>query len=169
MWYLYTAEKVLDAVIIEVDSSFTERRMWLTRNVLPSKAKNGPYCFRGKFVKDLQISPFLPIRLDYTIDTCDPCASDGNRFDFLISARSEEGTLMVARASSNGSTLDVANATLPQKLLFMARWWWVPNAVTVTCRILFQAARIYLKAPRTWDRPEPTGTSIAKPARKMEM
>jgi hypothetical protein len=70
---LYDSKKELSAMIVQLQTSYGERRLWLTRNCQESGAKPGPYSFKGKFDKDLQISLFTPNEANYVIESSDPC------------------------------------------------------------------------------------------------
>lgn len=174
-WYLYTADRELTAIIPELNTSYGERRMWLVRQTIDRKSEAGtkrksPYVFRGHFGKDIHVSPFMPLRGGYTIDTSDPCASSTNQLDILVTlTKPEGGPLIVTRVTSSAPGLDASTASAWTKASFLARWALIPTTMVMTSRILFQAARIYLKAPRFWSRPEPIKTALGKPARKVEM
>ncbi|KAH8808673.1 hypothetical protein F5884DRAFT_900883 [Xylogone sp. PMI_703] len=173
-WYLYTADRELTAIVPELNTSYGERRMWLVRQSLPRKAEStkqtkSPYAFRGSFGKDIHVSPFMPLYGGYTIDTCDPCATPLGKLNILVTlTKPEGGPLLVTRVSSSAPGLDASQASFWEKISFIARWWYVPTCTVMTYRILAEAARIYLKAPRTWTRPEPTKTALGKPARAVE-
>lgn len=173
-WYLYTSEKKLTAIVPELNTSYGERRMWLVRQSLPQKSDSTPskaslYSFRGNFGKDIHVSPFMPPSGGYTIDTCDPCASSG-RLEILVTlTKPDGGPLLITRVSSTAPGLNASTASLREKLAFLARWCYIPTTTVMTYRILTQAARIYLKAPRVWKRPEPIKTALGKPARVVEM
>lgn len=149
--------------------------MWLVRQVLKpqlesEKSRKSPYTFRGHFGKDIHVSPFMPSAGGgYTIDTCDPCASSSNQLDILVTlTKAEGGPLLVTRVTSSSPGLDASEASMWEKLTFLVRWCYVPTTTVMTYRILSQAARIYLKAPRVWIRPEPIKTALGKPAKAVE-
>lgn len=174
-WYLYTTDQELTAIVPELNTSYGERRMWLVRQVLEpnlesGKSRKSPYVFRGYFGKDIHVSPFMPSAGEgYTIDTCDPCASPSNQLDILVTlTKAEGGPLLVTRVTSSLPGLDASTASMWEKLTFLARWCYVPTTTVMTYRILSQAARIYLKAPQIWIRPEPIKTALGKPARAVE-
>jgi len=174
-WYLYTTDRELTAIVPELNTSYGERRMWLVRQVLEpklesKKSRKSPYTFRGHFGKDVHVSPFMPSAGGgYTIDTCDPCASSSNQLDILVTlTKAEGGPLLVTRVTSSSPGLDASIASMWEKLAFLARWCYVPTTTVMTYRILSQAARIYLKAPRVWIRPEPIKIALGKPARADE-
>ncbi|VUC32371.1 unnamed protein product [Clonostachys rosea] len=173
-WYLYNSDKELTALILQLDTSYGERRLWFVRNSLQKQAKGSPYCFQGKFVKDLQVSPFMPLGSDtsYIVDTSDPCASTNGRVNILITLKKGDKTLMTASVKPHSPSLDIPTASTWSSLIFLWKWWWVPMATVVTCRILGQAAKIYLtqrKKIKVQTREEPIKTVTAKPARTVEM
>lgn len=49
-------------MIVQLQMSYGERWLWLTRNCRASAPGNGPYCFKGKFDKDLQASTFTQVQ-----------------------------------------------------------------------------------------------------------
>lgn len=145
--------------------------MWLVRNAMDEKSAGGPYCFRGSFIKDLQVSPFMPVdpTTTYVLDSSDPCQDEPLRI--LVTLKQGANTLMVTSVAPRAAPLDLATSTTTTRVKFLLSWWWIPIATVVTWRILSQAARIYLAnkdkialAKRT----EPIKTAIGKPARTVE-
>lgn len=171
-WYLYTADKKLTAIIFELNTSYGERRLWLVRQQLsPKSDSKSRYVFRGRFCKDIHVSPFMPPTGWYTVDTSDPCApSKPGQLDILVTLTSPEGRpLMVTRVESTQPGLDVSRASMWEKVSFLAQWWYVATCTVITYKILSQAARIYfVKATQTWTRREPRRTALGKPARMVE-
>ncbi len=176
-WYLYNADKKLTAIIPELNTSYGERRMWLVRQELSPTStsskenKKSPYSFRGRFTKDIHVSPFMPPSGWYTVDTSDPCAPlKPGQLDILVTLTSPEGKpLMVTRVTSSQPGLDVPRASMLEKISFLARWWYVATCTVMTYRILSEAARIYfMKSARYWTRREPEKTALGKSARTVE-
>ncbi len=150
--------------------------MWLVRQELPptstssKESKKSPYSFRGRFTKDIHVSPFMPLGW-YTVDTSDPCApSKPGQLDILVTLTSPEGKpLMVARVASSQPGLDASRASMWEKISFLVRWWYVATCTVMTYRILSEAARIYfVKATQYWTRREPPRTALGRPARTVE-
>lgn len=146
--------------------------MWLVRQQLsPKSDSKSRYVFRGRFCKDIHVSPFMPPTGWYTVDTSDPCApSKPGQLDILVTLTSPEGKpLMVTRVESTEPGLDVSRASMWEKVSFLAQWWYVATCTVITYKILSQAARIYfVKATQTWTRREPRRTALGKPARMVE-
>ena len=176
-WYLYSADKKLTAIITELNTSYGERRLWLVRQQLPEKSSpdkvgaTSPYVFRGRFHKDIHVSPFMPSTGWYIVDTSDPCRPrKPGQLDILVTLASPDNKpLMVTRVSSTAPALDVPRSSMRERISFLVGWWWVATCTVMTYRILSHAARIYfLKATRYWTRPEPKKTALGKPARTVE-
>lgn len=172
-WYLYNSLKELTAIILQLDTSYGERRLWLVRNSLKQTSDGSPYCFQGKFVKDLQVSPFMPQddSTSYIVDSSDPCSSKGGEVNILVTLKHGDRTLMVTSVKPDGSSLNAATASIWSSIAFMVKWWWVPISTVVTWRILSQAAKVYAahrKKIVIAIRPEPIRTTTAPPASAVE-
>ncbi|KAJ5117541.1 hypothetical protein N7448_011173 [Penicillium atrosanguineum] len=171
-WYLYGSNKELSAMIVQLQTSYGERRLWLTRNCRKNTSRSGPYCFQGKFDKDLQVSPFTPLSASYVIDSSDPCAAPLDKLKVMVTLKQGKKTIMHAVVNSTGPPLDAATASVGSSVLFLIKWWWVPMCAVVVFRILSKAAKIYLTHSddelNIQTRAEPVRTAIAKSARLSE-
>ncbi|KAJ6027427.1 uncharacterized protein N7446_003979 [Penicillium canescens] len=159
-------------MIVQLQTSYGERRLWLTRNCLPTTAGNGPYTFQEKFNKDLQVSPFTPTMASYVINSSDPCAAPLNKLKIMVTLKGENETIMHGVVNSTGLPLDAATASLGSSMHFLMSWWWVPMCSVVVFRLLCKAAKIYLthndKELNIQTRAEPTTTAISKSAQLSE-
>lgn len=172
-YYLYTAEKELGAMIVQLDTSYVTRRLWFARNCREPGTSKGPYTFRCKFEKDLQISPFTPVSgASYVIDSSDPLASPDGHANLLINLKKGNTSIMLGRVTTTSEPLDIASASYGSRLLFLMKWWYIPTGGFVAFRILKEAARIYLTQPMenldVQTRAEQIKTSIAKHSRISE-
>ena len=86
-WYLYSSEKKLTAMIVQLQTPYGERRLWLTRNLRTNHSDTSPYCFRGEFDKDLQISPFTPVAASYVVESSDPCAEVLDKLKIMVTLK----------------------------------------------------------------------------------
>lgn len=99
---------------------------------LPKKRSgNGIYCFQGKFDKDVQVSPFTPLRASYVIGSSDPCAAPLDKLKIMVTLKHGKKTVMHAVVYSTGPPLDAATASLGSSVLFLMKWWWVPMCAVV--------------------------------------
>ena len=158
-------------MIVQLHTSYGERRIWLLENCRDDTLESGRYCFKEEFKKDLQVSPFLPPGT-YVIESSDPCAAPLDQLSIIVNLKEEGQAMFHATVKSTGPPLDAATASLGSSLLFLMKWWWVPTRPVVTFRILFEAAKIYWthskKELNVQTRAEPIKTAVAKSARVSE-
>lgn len=160
-------------MIVQLDTSYVTRRLWFARNCREPGTNKGPFTFRCKFEKDLQISPFTPVAgASYVIDSSDPLANPEGGANLLINLKKGDTSIMLGRVTTTSKPLDIASASYASRLLFLAKWWYIPTGGFVAFRILKEAARIYLTQPTEnldiQTRTEQIKTSIAKHSRISE-
>ncbi|KAL7623444.1 hypothetical protein AAE478_007126 [Parahypoxylon ruwenzoriense] len=189
-WYLYSAEKSLVAIILEVNNTFDERRMYfLTADDdaggLIEGSENdavvgdtrtqtgGPSSkpLRRTWPKDFHVSPFNSRKGAYTLAAHDPLLrnTEGrgpiNNTINLISSKNH--AKLAALIFSEGDAIDPMEMTVLQKFKFLASWWWV-GFVTFP-RILKEATLLFFRRKlHVWYRPEPLKTSIGRHADRTE-
>jgi DUF1365 family protein len=136
------------------------------------RVRKWPLLLPRKFDKDLQVSPFTPLRASYVIDLSDPCAPPLDKLKIMVTLKHGKKTVMHAVVNSTGPPLDAATASLGSSVLFLMKWWWVPMCAVIVFRILSKAAKIYLTHSgnklNIQIRAEPVRTAIAKSARLCE-
>lgn len=171
-WYLYDSHKRLNAVVMQLDTSYGERRLWLRRNTRDKPDNKGPYCFRAECNKDLQVSPFMPSEdTGFILDTSDPCDSKDGLIRLMITSTYGKRTLMVTTVTPDGAPLDVPSSSLWTRLIWLWRWWLVCTPAGVVWRILSNAYRIFIfnqENITVGKRVEPIKTVTAKHARTVE-
>ncbi|ORY65448.1 uncharacterized protein BCR38DRAFT_457599 [Pseudomassariella vexata] len=189
-WYLYSTEKDMTAVILEVNNTFDERRMYflpssessikalddveVTSSNMPAwngPKKTSPKPLRRAWPKDFHVSPFNSRKGDYSLVSHDPLAPsmEGNgSIDSTINlSSSKEHTKLVARIISEGPALDPGTMSAWQKLKFLSAWWWV-GFVTFP-RIVKEAGALFFKRKlHVWYRPEPLKQSMGRRADETE-
>ncbi|KAI1142481.1 hypothetical protein F5Y05DRAFT_402294 [Hypoxylon sp. FL0543] len=187
-WYLYSADKSLAAVILEVNNTFDERRMYFLETEDATKSIEAPEddspegasraCrfddskpLRRMWPKDFHVSPFNSRKGAYSLIAHDPLNPNMegrgpiNNTINLIS--SKDHAKLVARIFSDGDAIDPTKMSSLQKFRFLASWWWV-GFVTFP-RILKEATLLFFqKKLHVWYRPEPLKTSIGRHADKTE-
>ncbi|KAI2463479.1 hypothetical protein F4781DRAFT_123942 [Annulohypoxylon bovei var. microspora] len=187
-WYLYSAEKRLAAIILEVNNTFDERRMYFLKADDTAELSEAPdndslaggtqdrklndsKPIRKTWRKDFHVSPFNSRKGAYSVVAYDPLASNMegrgpiNCTINLIS--SKEHAKLVARIFSDGDAIDPTEITSFQTFKFLASWWWV-GFVTFP-RIVKEAALLFFKRGlHVWYRPEPLKTSVGRHADKAE-
>ncbi|KAF7542013.1 hypothetical protein G7054_g26 [Neopestalotiopsis clavispora] len=187
-WYLYSAEKNMTAMILEVNNTFDERRMYfLSADDAPSKAVDGIYAEAGSdtkqpskppnatmrraWPKDFHVSPFNSRKGGYSLVAHDPFApmlEGSGLIDSTINLLSSKShAKLVARIFSDGDPIDPDTMTTWRKLKFLSSWWWV-GFVTFP-RIVKEAGMLFFKRQlHVWFRPEPLKESIGRRADNTE-
>lgn len=188
-WYLYDSNKVLAAMILEVNNTFGERRMYY---LLPAEQQSiadagadgvaeadaaagasgrAPVKFTQTWPKDFHVSPFNSRKGSYSISAKDVLAPSmqgpGSIDVSIVLKSSKDHGKLVARIFSEGNAKEPASLGTWQKVSFLARWWWV-GFVTFP-RIAKEAGRIFFaKKLHVWYRPEPLKESMARVADETE-
>lgn len=175
LWYLYSVDKTLSAIVLEVNNTFDERRPYLlvrdaadwSRNITLSQRLR----IKGTRVKDFHVSPFNSREGYYSVLTSDPLGPEMNGFrgiDVTITLNSSKGQpKLIARLFSDGPAVDPASLGPLSKLTFLARWFWVGFATLP--RIFWQAAvLLYRLKLDMWSKPEPLMGTLGRKATSVE-
>lgn len=177
-WYLYDSDTQLKYMILEVNNTFDERRMYLLKMDSSKDAgqdfANGPpedsrnmLVFNESWSKDFHVSPFNSRKGSYSLRAVDPLAAfqeTGHvKIDTTIVLRSsKEHPKIVARVYSEGFPKDPARVTAVQLAKFILAWWWVGLATFP--RIVWEARKLFFQRKlHVWFRPEVTDSSIGRP------
>lgn len=175
LWYLYSPDKILSAIVLEVNNTFDERRPYiLVRDVTDEPrhtAHEQRLRIKGSRVKDFHVSPFNSRDGCYSVLTSDPLGPgmDGYRgIDVTITLNSSQGRpKLIACLKSDGPAVDPAFLGPLSKLTFVARWFWVGFATLP--RIFWQAAvLLYRRKLDMWDKPEPLVGTLGRRATSVE-
>lgn len=183
-WFLYSPEKVLSAVILEVNNTFGERRPYLVTRDFDSEAKQPPESpnaaqsesnvlvrIKNAWAKDFHVSPFNSRKGTYSLLASDPLGpgmEDFRGVDITINLSSfRNHTKLVARLFSEGQHINPANVRHFQKIRVLLCWFWVGFATLP--RIMKEAAVLFFKRKlHFWYRPEPLSESLARQADPIE-
>ncbi|KAK4121120.1 hypothetical protein N657DRAFT_624221 [Parathielavia appendiculata] len=186
-WYLYDADKRLAAMILEVNNTSDERRMYFLtagdnkvgqddgrQQTEANQGKRSPqpsgYCrpaFTQSWPKDFHVSPFNSRKGSYMVTASDPlspCTHDKGSISVTITLLSSKGQpKIVSSLTAEGPPIDPCTMAAMQKLRFLASWWHV--GLLTFPRILLEAARLLLHHKlRVWPRPEPLNGTISRRA-----
>lgn len=174
-WYLYDQKGRLVAMVLEVNNTFGERRMYLLKGRREGKGKgNGKegekdgekVVFTDDWEKDFHVSPFNSRKGSYSLKAVDPVAAfeltGRARVDNTIVLRSsKEHAKIVARVFSDGEARDATTISIWELARFVASWWWV-GLVTFP-RIVWQARKLFFSRKLyVWYRPEVAETSLGR-------
>lgn len=192
-WYLYSAEKDLTAMVLEVNNTFGERHMYfvtaddasnsLEDAIAASEASSEYDTGKGgipranlklqqrAIPKDFHVSPFNSRKGAYSLIAHDPFCpfleGSGKVNNTITLNSSKEHAKMVARVFSEGDPINPTVMTSWQKVKFLASWWWV-GFVTFP-RIVKEAGVLFFQRKlHVWYRPEPRKQSMARKADETE-
>ncbi|KAJ2901470.1 uncharacterized protein MKZ38_001811 [Zalerion maritima] len=177
-WYLYSSDKTLSAMILEVNNTFDERRMYFLRNgddyELEHADSNNTSStqMRKKWPKDFHVSPFNSRKGSYSLVADDPFSpvkiAGKGPINGTITLNSSKGhAKLIARVFSDGPPVDPTSMNPLQKLKFLSCWWWVGLA-TIPRTAKEAAVLFFRKKMHVWYRPEPLRTTISAHASKEE-
>ena len=168
-WYLYNRDQDLRAMILEVNNTFDERRMYFLESHQSVKEADNS-TFKHEWNKDFHVSPFNSRNGSYKLSAMDPFLRKGSleqRVDNRIVLANTGGkSRFVARVFSSETAIDAASLTKWQSLAFMFRWWWV--GLMTTSRTLREARTLWMKRLKVFYRPEVNQSSIGRRATREE-
>lgn len=163
-WYLYSSEKVLSAIVLDVNNTFDERRTYFVLR----DSSGGPHAalassdtrqrIRGSWAKDFHMSPFNSRKGTYSILARDPLGPGLEGFrglDITVNLESSAGhAKFYARLFSEGAAVDPSTMSAIHTVRFLLGWGWVGFATFP--RIITQAAVLFFRRKlHVWYRPEP--------------
>jgi hypothetical protein len=196
-WYLYSDQKKLKAMILEVNNTFDERHMYFLKpedneiegvpeedvlkealddsHVQADKGVNErpgkPTRFTNTWSKEFHVSPFNSRKGSYSLIAYDPLypnMTGTGPIDNTITLQSSKShAKLVARVFSAHEAVDPASTSLVQRMKFLALWWWV-GFVTFP-RIVREAGKLFFRRKlHVWFRPEPLSRSLSRHADSTE-
>jgi DUF1365 family protein len=174
-WYIYDRRRHLVMMILEVNNTFDERRLYLLNATACQKSDDDAPSykydwsrsnrFKTAWAKDFHVSPFNSRKGHYTLTATDAfkdAANSENVIDNTIVLKSSKDQVkLVARIFSEGPSVDPAVATTFETARFLSRYFWV-GFVTFP-RILKEAFILYFRRKlHVWFRPEVLPTSMGR-------
>ena len=175
-WYLYDPSYRLRVMILEVNNTFDERRMYL----LKPDDDADPGKFRHQWAKDFHVSPFNDRTGDYSVVAIDPFQhldrSSGEsmqkiKIDNNITLSTDPPDAkpkLVARIFSTSTPLDPSRMSLFQFIVFMCQWGL--SGFLTNPRILWEARILWAKKKlQLFYRPEVNVGSIGRQEQKEEV
>ena len=185
-WYLYDGRKALKAMILEVNNTFDERRMYYLE---PDQAGSNTECgtdinkppsshgepkanrFKQTWRKDFHVSPFNDRPGTYSVSAVDPFSpanSSKPSIDNTIVLSSPEGQpKLIARVFSTCPPTAPYSLSRLETISFLLRWSWV--GLLTDLRILKEARVLWMvKKLQIFGRPEVYRTSVGRKETKEE-
>lgn len=186
-WYLYSKERELMAMILEVNNTFDERRMYFLEKgtiegSLELSGAESDSCqstghdkpsasFSQSWPKDFHVSPFNSRKGSYSLLASDPffphLTCDGEFSNTITLSSSKNYPKLEARVFSTNTPIAADSLSRIQTLRFVASWWWV--GLMTNPRILREAWKLYFNQNlHVWYRPEVAKSSIGRTETKEE-
>ncbi|KAF2093800.1 hypothetical protein NA57DRAFT_25866, partial [Rhizodiscina lignyota] len=176
-WYLYDQKHVLKKMIIEVNNTFGERRMYLLNhetldsNEIDSQTDISKLPFKHSWEKDFHVSPFNSRKGSYTLAAEDPFSSGkstpGHISNTLVLRSSKGHAKIIARLYSDRKAIDPRILGFVETIKFLSRWWWV--GLLSFPRILKEAFKLFFSRKlHIWFRPEVLQSSIGRSSTNIE-
>ena len=173
-WYIYDGDAQLKYMLLEVNNTFDERRLYLLRpgsmdehlEAAGDERSDNALYFRETWPKDFHVSPFNSRKGTYSLRAIDPLAAFEQfghvKVDNTIVLRSDKNhPKLVARVFSTDPPTSAVTIENFQLFKFVASWCWVgfvtfPRIVTQAFKLFFQ------RKLHVWFRPEVKTTSIGR-------
>ncbi|KAI9831698.1 MAG: hypothetical protein M1819_004764 [Sarea resinae] len=164
-WYLYSPDKELGAMILEVNNTFDERRPYFLKRDETKSDVRGSSVFTNRWGKDFHVSPFNSRHGSYSLVAHDPLSKTSDSrcpLDITITLNSSgDHAKLVARAHSTGPAIDPTALDVWSALGLIASWWWV--GFVTSPRIIYQAGILFFRRNLpVFARPEVRKSSVAR-------
>ncbi|KAK3360268.1 hypothetical protein B0T25DRAFT_565187 [Lasiosphaeria hispida] len=195
-WYLYDADRSLAAMILEVNNTFDERRMYFLtadnndelvkqidglpgsrtdkEQLVTNMRQSAPSgaTFKQSWPKDFHVSPFNSRKGSYSLTASDPLSplmqGTGPVVNTINLVSSKGHGKLVARLIPEGAAINPYTMTPYGKFIFLASWWWV--GFLTFPRIVKEAGALFFRRKlHVWFRPEPLKESIGRNADVTEL
>lgn len=176
-WYLYTKDNHLNVMVLEVNNTFDERRMYLLRSTPAEEVEieetqaETTQKFKNTWAKDFHVSPFNSRKGFYSLSASDAFVNPGSppKFDnTIVMKSSKEHAKIIARVFCDGEPIKPTIAGFWNVLRFMMRWGLV--GFFTFPRILKEASNLFFKRKlHVWLRPEVLPTSLGRMATSLEV
>ncbi|KAL7936991.1 hypothetical protein V8C35DRAFT_213029 [Trichoderma chlorosporum] len=179
-WYLYSPDKKLSAILLEMNNIFGERRPYLvpcdtagdTAQISSHETSNPTSVWvKASWNKDFHMSPFSSRKGSYSLLAKDPF--EGNMeslsgIDISLDLVSSKGQpKLVARLLSDCKPIGISQMGPLKKAGLILKWAWV--GFLTFPRIVRQAASLFFYHQlHVWYRPEPLKDSIGRLASSTE-
>lgn len=170
----------LGAMILEVNNTFDERRVYFLKGSTSMEQKEGQtlttrpsHKFKDNWIKDFHVSPFNSRKGSYALTAQDPFTmqlnNDAMKIDNTITLNSSKAhAKLVARIFSTQPSIDPTIMGYWDKPRFIASWWWVGFATFP--RIVKEAGKLFFrKKLHVWFRPEVLKEGIGRRPTNEEM
>ncbi|KAF1951601.1 hypothetical protein CC80DRAFT_528311 [Byssothecium circinans] len=176
-WYIYDRNHDLKKMILEVNNTFGERRMYLLdgssppnlRQTSDSEHSTNSQATKTRFtdiwMKDFHVSPFNSRKGSYALKALNPfpyASFSDPKIDITITLKSsKDHAKIVARVFRTGKSISPDSMNIVETLRFICSWWWV--GFVTSPRIIREAFKLYTRRSlHVWFKPEVMASSISR-------
>lgn len=175
-WYIYNHDHQLKKMILEVNNTFGERRIYLLDGSSPPSPPRTPESepsvpestkdrFTDIWMKDFHVSPFNSRKGAYSLKALNlfprPDYPNPSIDNTITMKSSKDHAKIVACIHTTGKAIDPNRISLLGTLRFIGGWWWV--GFMTFPRILKEAFRLYFwRKLHVWFRPEVLSSSVGR-------
>ncbi|CZR69496.1 uncharacterized protein PAC_19396 [Phialocephala subalpina] len=178
IWHLYSAEKELKALVLEVNNTSDERHVYFlepnTQTLPPKEGQDLEFKrYTGSWSKDFYVSTFSDRAGKYSAAVYDPLfpfmSRSGSINCTITLSSADQRPMLIARVYSAGQALDPSSMSIWAKIKFLASWWWV-GFMTFFPRTVYQAFILFFRKGMAWvSRPEPRKETTPRHAHPAEV
>ncbi|RGP68110.1 cyclopropane-fatty-acyl-phospholipid synthase [Fusarium longipes] len=181
-WFLYSPDKVLSAIIVEMQNIFEERHCYFVTRNFETEAKHiqdgnlnsqelQPAQIKATVQKEFHFSPFNSRKGSYSVLASDPLGPDMRGFrelDITLSLFSSKGyPKLVAKLISENPAIDPCEMNIAQKVSFTWTWFW--SVVLTLPRFVKEYISLFYRHNlHFWYRPEPRKNSTGRSSNVVE-
>jgi DUF1365 family protein len=165
-WYIYNCDDRLSMMILEVNNTFDERRLYLLKDNVSSSELDAPTPrFKHSWPKDFHVSPFNSRKGHYALTSLNPYRNGAFQAPGIDSTivlnSSKDNVKLVARLFSEEFPIDPLQVSFLNKTLLLLQWCWM--GLFTFPRIIKEAFLLFFRRKlHVWLRPEVMPTSIGR-------
>ncbi|KAK2681052.1 Protein of unknown function DUF1365 [Fusarium oxysporum f. sp. vasinfectum] len=168
-WFLYSSDKVHQAIILEMNNVFGERHPYLVARELQKEEEHIHNMTQND--QRFHVSPFNSRKGSYSILAKDPLGPGMQGFrglDISITLSSSKGQpKLVANLFSEGEAIDPYRISILGRVGFVSSWF--GSVLTILPRFMMQSTILFfMHNLHFWYRPEPLKDSIGRSANWIE-
>ncbi|KAF2634487.1 hypothetical protein P280DRAFT_438813 [Massarina eburnea CBS 473.64] len=176
-WYIYDRNHELKKMILEVNNTFGEKRLYLldgssplsraqtSGSEPPIRSSPSKTKFTDIWMKDFHVSPFNSRKGSYSLKAFNPFPfstfEDPKIDNTIILRSSKDHAKIVARVFTTGNPIKATDMGVIGTLRFIQSWWWV--GFVTSPRIIKEAFKLYhTRNLHVWLRPEVMVSSVGR-------
>jgi uncharacterized protein DUF1365 len=171
-WYIYDQFDSLTMMILEVNNTFDERRLYLVKaSENPSSDRDLQLRLKHHWAKDFHVSPFNSRKGTYSFTASNPYSKGQYQYpgidNNIVLVSSKNHSKLVTRLFSDDSPISSQEVGPSDNIALIFQWCWL--GLFTFPRILKEASLLFFwRHLHVWLRPEVQKTSIGRRATAAE-